>query len=234
MKTSKIIFITLLGTIALLILAAMIDVRFTGQKRSEIFNNRLKVNKLDIPEFNVICLNNIKNLALVQSDSSYISMTATMDSITHPINYTIKEDTIWLSDFEKQNSRDVWIAVYFTNTLKSMQLKNSDLRITKFNSEKLSLDLNLDNSRVYFDADKSKNTAISVLNIVAKNYSYITANGFNVDSLGINLQNSDAQLQIIAKKISGTLSETSKIFIRQPGEISLKIDATSKITVNSY
>lgn len=213
-------------------MAAIVDIRITGKRRSDIFHTSFNVNKQAIPTFNVLYLNNSKNVQFVQNDSSYIVVTTMKDSIIPQINYTIKEDTLWLTDFEKQIYRNVWISIHVANTLKNIQLKNSDISIIKFISEKLSLDLN--KSSVSFNLDNSKSSAISILNIVAKNHSKINANGFKVDSLGIFLQHSEATLKIISKKISGTLSDSSKINVRQSEEISLKKDATSKIYVNDY
>jgi hypothetical protein len=55
-----------------------------------------------------------------------------------------------------------------------------------------------------------------------------------IDSLGVVLQNSEANFGNSARKISGSLSDSSRIYARQPKEISLKKDGTSKINVNDY
>ena len=102
----------------------------------------------------------------------------------------------------------------------------------RFGSQTLSLDL--DKSIISFNQDKNRNSAMTVLNIVAKNHSNINVEGFKVDSLGIFLEHSEVSLKIISKKISGTLSDYSKITVWQSEEISLKKDATSKINVSDF
>jgi hypothetical protein len=61
----------------------------------------------------------------------------------------------------------------------------------------------------------------------------VAVNSVDVDSIGIVLQNSVANLAISANTISGVLSDNSKIFTRQPGEIYMKRDSTSTITLNN-
>jgi len=102
--------------------------------------------------------------------------------------------------------------------------------VCEAHSEKLSLDL--DKSSVDFDTNDGKRSMINILNITVRNKSNIHAGIFNIDSLGIVLQNSEANIEITAKKISGSLSDSSRMRVQQPEEISLKRDATSRINVN--
>ena len=242
MKTSKIIFTTLLATIALYILVALIDIRINGQKYSEL-NNRLKVNRTELPSFSVIYLKNCKNITLVESDSSYdknikliksnnfnIEVSVRQDSIAPDINYSVKEDTLRIMDFQKPASSFVFAKVYVGNGLNTIQLDNSDIRIYIYNLEKLSLVL--DKSKVYFSSPVANNSSIGILNAILKNQSSFTANSVTIDSVGIVLENSEVNLSVSAKILSGTLSDSSKLAAWQPREISLKRDATSKFILN--
>jgi len=229
MKTSKIIFISLLGTITFLILAALIDIRINGRRGNEIQAD-FNVNKQRVASFKVLCVNNSRNITLVQSDSSFIEITFRKDSIAPKLNYTIKEDTLSVMDFEKLIHRNVSVRIYATDSLKKVSLKNSNINLAKFKAAKLLLEL--DKSSVWFEYYSKFQTSFHTLGIVAKNDSRFNTSNFSVDSLAINLQHSEANLQITARKISGTLSDHSKIFVRQPQEISLKKDETSRINVN--
>lgn len=231
MKTSKIIFITLLATIVIFILAAMIEVRITGYKMGDPANNILKENTQAIPAFKILYIKDTKNVSLVQSNSYNFALLVMKDSAAPKINYTVRGDTMWLNGFEKPVSPNVWISIHFANKLNIIQLENSDIRISNYNSEILSLIL--DKSKVFLSSTIGNNSAIRNLNIVAKNNSQIDANNLKVDSVDIVLQNSAANLETITEKLSGTLSNSSNLFARQPEEISLKRDATSKINVNS-
>lgn len=231
MKTSKIIFISLLGVIAFLILATMIDLRVRGRRNSDIQKD-FKVNRKALHSFNVLYMSDSRNVSLVQNDSSYIEVTYMKDSIAPKVNYAVKDDTLMISDFEKLIHRNVSVRIHSTDSLKKILLKNSDISIERLGSGKLSFDM--DQSSLWLNQDTTLKTSFITLDIFAKNHSSINSSEFKVDTLGIVLRNSEANFQIIAKVINGSLSDSSKIYARQPEEISLKKDKTSRINVNDY
>ena len=231
MKTSKIIIITLLGTIALLIVVPLINMRLNGHRINELSSDFMS--KRDaLQAFKVITINNSRNVLLVQNDSAFLEVTYLKDSIAPRVNYTIEADTLKLSDFGKSIPRNVSVKIKVTNSLTRIQLKNSDLSMEKFRTGKLSL--NLDRSSVSMGWNESSLQTCPFLDIVAINGSHFKSGNFKIDSLGIVLQNSNAEIRNVAKKISGSLTDRSKINTRQPIEITLKRDATSKINVDDY
>jgi len=231
MKTSKIIFISLLGTIALLILASVIDLRING-RRNDGRHSDFKVDKHLLPVFRALRVYNSMNITLVKNDSSFIEVAYLKDSIAPKVNYTIKGDTLTISDFEKSMHRNVSITIHATDSLNMIHLKNTHINIDRLGLGKLFFEL--DKSELWFNQDTLVKSSFPVLDIVAKNHSRINSSEFRIDSLGLVLQNSEADLEIKARMISGTLSDSSIIRVRQPQEISLKKDGTSKINVNDY
>lgn len=231
MKTSKIIFISLLSTIAVLILATVIDIRIHG-RRDDGKHSDFKVNKQILPVFKALRVYNSINITLVQNDSSYIEVSYLKDSIAPKVNYTIIGDTLTVSDFEKTNHRNVSVTIHATDSLRSIQLEKSHISFDRIGLGKLFFAL--DESELWLNQDTLVKSASQVLDIIAKNHSRINSSEFRIDSLGLVLQNSEANLELNANKISGMLSDSSKIYVRQPKEISLKKDETSKINVNDY
>jgi len=231
MKTSKIIFISLLSVIGVLILATMIDIRINGQ-RNDGKNSDFKVDKKILPVFKSLRVYNSMNITLVQNDSSYIEVSYLKDSIAPKVNYTIIGDTLTVSDFEKTNHRNVSVTIHATDSLRSIQLIKSHISVEHIGLGKLFFAL--DESELWLNQDKLVKSASQVLDIVAKNHSRINSSEFRIDSLGLVLQNSEANLELKANKISGMLSDNSKIYVRHTREISLKKDETSKISVNDY
>jgi len=231
MKTSKIIFISLLSTIAVLILASVIDLRING-RRNDGRKSDFKVNKQILPVFKALRVYNGMNITLVQNDSSYIEVSCLKDSIAPKVNYTIIGDTLMVSDFEKTNHRNVSVTIHATDSLRSIQLKKSNLSVERIGLGKLFFAL--DESEIWLNQDTLVKSGFQVLDIVARNHSRINSSEFRIDSLGLMLQKSEAYLEIKANKISGSLSDSSRIFVRQPSEISLKKDESSKIHVNDY
>ena len=229
MKTSKIIFISLLSTIALIILAALADLRITG-KRNDGRSDDFKTSKQMIPSFKVLSLTNSNNVQIVQNDSSFIEVTYLKDSVAPDVKYTIKSDTLFISDLKKLNRRNVSISINSTDLLSRIQLKDSDFGIDNLNFKTMSFDL--DKSSIWLNQNGKVKSSVSVVNLIARNHSNVDFNDFNIDSLGIVLYNSHANLMITANKINGSLSDSSRVFIRQVGEIALKKDATSNININ--
>jgi hypothetical protein len=227
MKTSKIIFISLLGTIALFILAATIDFRITGKKIGLVPSNT-KVNKVTTLPYKVLSLEN-SDIRLLQNDTLLIETTSLKDSVAPQVIYSIRNDTLFIKGTRSLQSGRVAVRIHADNSVKGIVLKNSDLTMEHFKSGTLSI--NLDRSYMWMNEDKS---SFNNLQIRAKNHSNIESAGINVDSLGINLEHSEANIGFIAQRISGCLSDSSRLYARQAGEIALKKDSSSNINLNDY
>jgi len=223
MKTSKIIFISLLSFMALFILAAFIDVRINGRKTGQILD-QVEVSRQPIPSFNVLRVES-SYLNIIQNDSSFIEITILKDSVAPIVNYTLKEDTLIITDTKYQH----WISVNTSNSLVSIIAKNSNISFQHFTGSHMSLEL--DSSNIDLVNELS---SFRTLGIVAKNHSDVSTGSYRVDSLQIDLQSSNANIQIIAKRINGTLSDSSYMYARQPDELWLKKDSTSNINVSDY
>lgn len=240
MKTSKIIFISLLGTIALLILTAALDIRINGTSRKDkLFG--FKVTKQTIPSFRVLSVSNTirksnRNITLVQGDSAYIEAYYPKDSLAPKVNYTLNEDTLKISDLNMLSQRYTVLKICCTSSLKGFYVKNTDIDMRSFisNDNSVKLMLNLDHSRVnLFQENPAKASIVSSLNICAKNQSSFYTSNLKVDSINIILQNSQADLWISINKLRGSVSEKSRMNTRQPLEIALKRDSDSKIYITN-
>jgi hypothetical protein len=229
MKTSKIIFIALLSSIAIIILVAMISIRISGYKSGDPASDFLNVKTGLVPAFNVLYINNAKNVKLFQGDSNKITILAFKNTLIPKANYKVNGDTLWFFGFDDQISQMLWVEIQIANKLNNIQLKNSELRISNYNSAALSLDLN--NSKINF-FPASKTNAISKIDITAINHSEINVYSLKVDSSNIVLQNSIATFGNRLVKIHGSLSDYSRISLRLPEEVYLKRDSTSKIFIS--
>jgi hypothetical protein len=228
MKTSKKIFFVLVGTIAGIILAAMIDLRINGRRDSDISSD-FKVNRHSLKFFRTLTITNSMNVTLVKNDSSFIEVTSLKDSIAPKVNYSASGDTLRILDFETGKHHNVSIRIHTGDSLHKILLKSTDFIIEHFSAGMLSIDL--DQSSVWFNQDEMVKSHINKLNIAAKNHSKVSTNRFNVDSMQIVLQHSEAYLEISAKKLLGTLSDSSRIHARQLQEIWLKKDASSNVSI---
>lgn len=228
MKTSKIIFISLISATAFLIVIAFVDIKINSHRHKDT-----TVNRQILPSFKVIYISNC-NFDLMQNDSSFIETTCLKDSPMPGLDYSMKGDTLMVSDKSQSHKKDGFptVRISATDSLKSLILKNSDITIKCFKVEKMNLNMN--NSSVWLNQDKKIISSFRSLDILAKNHSSIYSNEFKIEDLSINLQKSEVNLEIITNKINGTLSDSSRVSIRQALEISLKTDSTSKAVVNDY
>jgi hypothetical protein len=235
MKTSKIIFIGMLSTIALLMMVGAIDLRITGQKGNN-FQVDFKVIRKKIPSFKVLCINDNGSIELVKGDSSFIDIVMKdlkvpdkKDSMAPDLKYTLTGDTLKLSDRMMSGGRSFRIKIHTTDLLKQILAKNSTVNLTNFCYSNLSLDL--DHSRLNINQIKDEKQTFQLLNIAAKNNSNITTSNTGIDTLKIDLQKSNAIIMSNLNTICGNLTDHSKIVLRQVNQISLKKDASSKIQI---
>ncbi len=228
MKTSKIIFISLLSTITLLILAAAIIIRISGHKNGGSRSD-FKMSKQTLPSFKVLRINNSMNITLIRKDSSYLEVTCLKDSILPNLKYILLGDTLMVSDFENSDHQNTSVKIFATDSLKKIQLFNTTLSTERLGMGKLVFEL--DQSNLDLNQDLLMKLPISAIELVANHHSQIKASEFSIDSLTLQLRDSQAYLDLLVKNIRGTLSDSSVIRVRQPQEISLRKDATSTINV---
>jgi hypothetical protein len=231
MKTSKIIFISLLCLIALITLAATISVRINGVKIDEV-NRLLRKTEIPLQAYSVIDMKSCENISLTEGSTSKIEVLVSEDSLNPKIDYTVENDTLFITGLRCNPSSRLYIKVYIDPDLKTIWLKNSNITIVKCNYKKLSIFL--DSSRLNSVLNYKENNSISNMIVKANNRSSVVLYSMDVDSANLVLQNSTTNLKISPKFISGILSENSKLTTQQPGEISVKRDSTSKIMLNEY
>ena len=113
--------------------------------------------------------------------------------------------------------------------MESIKLENSDLGIYNFGFSHMIFDLN--HSGLHLNQENKDKSSVHAIQITAKNHSYLHINEFKIDSFRITLQNTNADLYTMVNKISGSLTDTSRIVLHQVEEISLKKDASSKMNI---
>jgi hypothetical protein len=226
MKTSKIIFISLISVIAFLILISFVDIKLNSMRHQNTI-----VNRQALSSFKVIYINN-SNLDLVQNDSSFLETICLKDSIMPRMNYSVKGDTLMVSDIRQSNKRPGYplIRICSNDSLKSIILKNSDINLKDFRSAKMNLIM--DGSYVVLNQNEKIVSPLRSLDILARNHSNINSNKFKIENLVINLQKSEAYLSIVASKINGILLDSSRVNINLSGEVSMKSDSTSTVNLN--
>lgn len=226
MKISKIIFISLLSIIAFYILISILYIRIYGYRKDD--KTYFTVKEQVLPIIKVLRAINCKNIEILISDSTLIKSTWHKDSIIPNEIFTVKNDTLFLADIKGS----VMIKIYTSDSLRNILLKETDVTIESVTSQHL--DINMDKSELYIHLADSVKYSMKTLKIRANNKSSIRSSSFKTDLLEVKLQNSTAYLSLLAKTLSGTLSDSSRISIPQPNEILMKSDTTSNIYVYNW
>jgi hypothetical protein len=229
MKTSKIIFVALLSTIALFMLAVAADIRITGVKGSSFQNNNYRLIKKTVPAFRVLSLNDRGHVELIKSDSTYLELRYMKDSVAPELNFHLTGDTLSITGQKKKSENDLMFRIHTTGELKKIISINTRLNFGNFNATGLTIDL--DDCNLNIDQGENNNTSFQNLEINAKNHSNIYTGDIRVDSLKVNLQKSDARFMIQLQKISGSVTDSSSVSLSQVEDISLKKDKSSEIHV---
>ena len=228
MKTSKIIFIALLSTIALIILAAIINVRLTGKLDGE-FKSEFKT-RIQLSQIKSISIINNNNIELVQSDSAYFEITTMKDSIVPKLKYSITGDTLKIDDQMVKTGRGAWVSIHVNDQLNQIILKKSYLNLFNFQISQLSVDLDQSNLNVIQQNDKKN--SFQRLKIIARNNSQFDATDIKIDSLQVEIYHSEISLWSTINNLRGSIADSSRLSVRQPYEITLKRDSSSNLNIN--
>ncbi len=231
MKTSKIIFVALLSSIALIILAVVVDIRLSGVKGNNFQNLNYKLIKKTVPAFRVLSLNDRGNVELIQGDSTYLELQYRKDSVAPELNFHLNGDTLFINGQKKKSDNDQIIWIHTTGDLKKIVSRNSRLNFGNFNTPGLTIDL--DDCILNIHQGENNKISFQNLEIDAKNHSNIYTGDISVDSLKVNLKKSDARFMIQLQKVSGNVTDSSSVSLSQVEDISLKKDKSSEIHVNN-
>jgi hypothetical protein len=234
MKTSKIIFLSILAMFALIILASAIFIKIQGQKinTSSITNDNHTFTKKEVPSFKVLSINNSTNIRLVRNDSTFLEIYFSKDSLAPVVNYITDKDTLKIKDFTPHSgNKFILVRVNYVEPLNHIELKNSSVFIESLSSKKMLIEM--DSSTVMAN-DQSGKSDVRVLSVFGKNQSVfqIRTGKFKFDSLNIILRNSKAYLYSNENKLSCDISNKSNVRLtEQPLEIVMKKDSTSQFSV---
>ena len=222
MKTSNIIFISILGIMAIVLTTAAFSFKHTEIEK-EANNKRFYQN---IPSAKILLLENCKNLSFHQSDSSYIEYTV-KDSVGSKVNFDVKGDTLFFFNVKSKNP-DGWVKLYLSGKVTGFLVKNSNITLNDFAGR---LFLNSDNSEITM-SQKTGKKILKALDINGINDSNIFMSRFWIDSVHVKLLDSRAELRIGIGVFEGNILETSKLILQSPREMSLKRDEFS--TIQNY
>ena len=165
MKTSKIIFTSLLGTAAAFILAGAIDIKISGS-RNDHQAPEMTTSTRNIPDISVLTLKDGQNFELVYSDSSFLELSWSKDAVPADPVISIEGDSMIITGVSQQEG--IWMKVKLGtgNSLQKIDMINSHVTIAQMGSALVNLDL--DGSRVWFNGGRSGNSPFTSMGIQAR------------------------------------------------------------------
>jgi hypothetical protein len=232
MKISKIIFLSLVGVIALMIIAGALDIRINGKKGPVQISGSVNSKKITLPSFKVLSMNGTKNVAIVKGDSNYIEIDYQKDFVYPDINFQVRNDTLIIKDLNLSSWRMMG-KIYVAEEPNRFLLKNSNLilndNFVQSTSKNLYIDLDNSNINIYQN-DKSR-SSFSYMDIKERNKSRIFGNGIRLDSLKVDIQDSRTELHSNVQKVKGVISDKGYLHLDSANEIEVKKDSGSEVRI---
>jgi hypothetical protein len=228
MRPSRIIFFALLSAVAIFMIIATVDIKLSIRKGKQLPNNYILAKKV-LPVYKILDIRDCRSIELVQGDTAYIALSVMKDSLAPELKYQIKGDTLLLADRMMSGGRSYTIKIHTTELLQRIIVKNTTLNLNNFRETNISVLLDHSNLIGYQVNDKEK--TFTRLNISAKNQSSINFSNISIDSLIIDLQKSEALFMSNLKFVSGDVTDSSTVELRQIEQISLKKDPSSNIKI---
>ena len=226
MKTSKIILTIILGTVALFIISASLDIRFTGTKEGEN-PPEIQVDSFPVSPFSTLVLDDSKRMVLVRSDSFYIETFRRKDLANPGLNYAISGDSLKMMN----NQSLLSVKIHATDTVWQLIMNNSRLTIQNFDYPRFRA--YLAGSRLYIGQGRKQEDPVRRLEIVALNsrIGRTDSRRLFTDTLFVRLEHSHANLNIRSDWLRVALSDSSVLNTNQAENIDVKKDSLSRIGI---
>lgn len=228
MKTSKILLLSLFLSVALLILAAFIDIRLTARKGPG--GTELETHSIEIPDFSVLVISNTDLVSIKQTGAAKLELLSRKGEDLPDFNYQVNQDTLKISRPAVKGEL-LFVNINVLKPFRTIIADNSDVRIQKEHG--CNLTIKADRSKIFISCRETGPSNESI-EIFAKNHSRVTSTAFTIDSLGIFAENSIATLSARPGQLYGSSASGSYVSASQPSVVNFRCDSSSKFLINPY
>lgn len=230
MKTSNIIFSSIIGSITLIILSGAIEWRFFGDKnpnRFEISPDNIEAFKqnIDLPEFQYLVINDMPlSTNIILGGKNEIELILKNKSEASVLDYHIKGDTLFIEGVNENGSVLLSVNLFMTHgQLNGINSNQSGVNINQYNNDSLTLVLN------HTTIDIHQPCVIGSLSIFGTDQSTVNVYSAQVDTLKLDLNNSTVRMQTIINKLQGQMSNHSELDLRDVSDLDFKKDNSSRL-----
>ncbi len=230
MKTSNIIFSSIVGSLTLLIVTGALEFRFLGHKNEG--HLKFSIDKIeaakqnfDLPEFQYLVINDMpvwtniifggKNeMELILQDKSEASI----------LNYHLKGDTLFIEGVNKEGPNVLSVNLFLPQgQLKGINSNQSKVNINQYNNDSLTLVL------IHATIDIHQPCVFGNLSIFGTDQSTVNVYSAQVDTLQLDLNNSTVRMQTIINKLQGQMSNHSELDLKDVSTLDFQKDNSSRL-----
>jgi hypothetical protein len=226
MKTSNIIFFSLVGSISAIIMAGAIQLRLTGTTDNTRNTSERKLVDAPLKPFKYLVITETTNLQIKEGAQSGLVVTVGKNDPDAIVKHHQAGDTLFIDQLAFGEDGRSLTGTLTVNpaTLKFIGATKSSFSIYDVTVD--NLEVNLDESRFY--ADASKNMMLGNISVDAVNSDF-SASNVEMDTLNIRLDQSSAYFNNEINKVKAVLKNESSISAPNAGDMEIRKDKTSRI-----
>lgn len=227
MKLSNKILIGFFGFIFIYMTAAFTEIRFRGTSNIIDFSKSI-AETLDISGVTHLVVEGLEqSVTIVGSDTARLEIHSSSGNLLQKLKYNVSGDTLILKQLDVEKDPRVRISVYMPkDSLKGLMISNARVDIKNLEQKVLSVSQIHGTISMY---DKSK---VGTLNLEASNEAYFNLVDTFLDTLSVQLENSEVIIDSPASVLEGSMKNSSYLQIIGPDEIRFKKDESSRLQFN--
>lgn len=223
MKLSNIILLSLIGSVSVAIIAGSLQLRLTGELKSNYYNK--DVDTIRVEPFRHLVIHKAWNVTIMAGEKPGIVIQSASGGVKPSIHYHTSGDTLHIDSVRLlPDVRGFWMSVHAPEGLTHISGTNASFGLMNYSGEALTV--NLDDSR--FSINASDTSRIGRLDIIETNGSAFEAHRVSFDTVAVDLVSSQATLDGEIDKLHGAIMNGSRL--RAPGATDIQIRKDSGST----
>lgn len=224
MKTSNKILIGLLSTILFVMMAIFLDIRVFGEHRTERYANA-KTESLPIEDYHHVVIDNLNSISISPSETNHIEYRSFNDTTKLNISYVVENDTLKIKGNASRSLASY--SLFAKSTIESISVNKSNIRISAFQQDRIHFSV-IDGEINSFGSNENEYSHFTKADIIELN-SRINFHNIKVDTLELDMENSNAGFSREISKVSASIRSKSQLHLKNAEKLELVKDKTSRI-----
>ncbi len=223
MKASNKVLIVFFGVILLYISAAFTEVRIRGVKEG-LNSENAKVETRALDDLKYLKLSDLDSRVLIRSsDDPRIEIRSRSEGLLSNLKYTLEGDTLNISEFEVADNINYVLTLHVPKSLTGINVYETSVHISQL--DQASLSLIQSGGRVVFD----ENVTLDKLSISTQEDADLDAYDFEVDTLILDIDDSDIYIQSPINRLQGSMKNRSNLVMGSVNDIQFNKDESSEL-----